>query len=165
MGVIHLNLLQIEQNYKKLLSIERAKFSYSGQDEGSCSPCSSRPVSEVFSFSSEYYSRATSSDHIYHDAAESDYSEVSSFQRDLTPRDLTPRDLTPRYLTPRDLTPRDLTPRDVTPRDLTPRDFTFYVYSCYVTSSRNMNLNVLYLCPGSVVKFSIDLRISLHHQA
>ncbi|KAL5253448.1 hypothetical protein ACHWQZ_G013288 [Mnemiopsis leidyi] len=40
---------------------------------GSSSPGSSRPVSEVFSLSSEYYSRATSSDHIYHDV--SDYSE------------------------------------------------------------------------------------------
>ena len=37
---------------------------------GSSSPGSSRPVSEVFSLSSEYYSRATSSDHIYHDVSD-----------------------------------------------------------------------------------------------
>ncbi|XP_063681278.1 MAGUK p55 subfamily member 2-like isoform X2 [Bolinopsis microptera] len=51
---------------------KRRKNRPSGSDQYEGSPSSSRPVSEVFSISSEYFSRATSSDHIYHDIPDSD---------------------------------------------------------------------------------------------
>ena len=62
-----------------VLTIPYWNESCSGVDhyEENYSPGSSRPVSEVFSISSEYFSRATSSDHIYHDLADSDCCDVS----------------------------------------------------------------------------------------